>query len=301
MVLVGMVLPAIAVPESEDAIFLAGDADWLGTRATLRVLERDTNRRTDQGLRYADLHRARMIELTRFWCQDKTPEFTINWNYEAEGGKLFLGEFSITCQFAEQMFQAIGPGASERRTITQWRKDRREFVQTLNLETANQVRKFLSLTKPLQPRCSVTLLCPGDRLDPVSRISIPLQSASGCSGVLTAAKSKLEQTKGVSVERTDSTSIANLYQGFPVNRPMRYIFRLAGQGANQVVRSPDFLKQVSRDIMTKCESVSSVTFSVLRSDELRTFGLVRGETVEEFKCIESESTAKLKWGYVACL
>jgi hypothetical protein len=293
-------IPATAVPTAQLSIFLAGSADWLGTRATLRVSDLDTTRRIAPGLRQSELHLARMLELTRFWCQDRRPEFTVNWNYEADGGKLFLGEYSISCQFAERMFQDLGPGPSERRTITQWRKDRREFVQTLNLEATGKVEQFLSLIKGLKPHCTATLLCPGDRLNLVSRTPISSSSVA-CTNTLTAAKTKLEQMQGVSVARMQSTSIAQLYANFPAKRPMRYIFQLAGQGTAQVVRSPSILKQVSQDIMTKCESVSSVTFSVVRSEELRIFGLVRSNVVEEFKCIQSEPSEKLNWGYVVCL
>lgn len=92
-------------------------------------------------------------------------------------------------------------------------------------------------------------------------------------------------------------------QDHPTNRSLGYSFALSGEGVVDVMSSKVFLTDVSTEIISNCKSISSVTFSQYKSDWINTYGLMKNEKIEPFKCISAGRGAerKLSWGKEICL
>jgi hypothetical protein len=154
---------ALQVPITQ--INFAGSGSLPLTTATFTVPDRNTTISAGQGLRRYDAHVAKMIELTQFWCQGRQPDFTVEWNYEADGGKVFMGQYPMTCRFAGNVFQTIGNGPRERVIISYRGNPRSETIQALDLKAA-KAKKFRNLVQTIKPQCIENLnICPGDSLE----------------------------------------------------------------------------------------------------------------------------------------
>ena len=119
-------------------------------------------------MRLYDAHIARMIEVTKAFCQEENrdPSFIVSWNYEAEDGKMFMGKFPLTCEFANNTFQSFGGGKQERVVVHHRGNAQAEMIETLDLQGQN-LTKFLTIVDQLKPQCieAGSRICPGDRLE----------------------------------------------------------------------------------------------------------------------------------------
>lgn len=129
--------------------------------ATFVVPDRDTTASAYGGsLRRYEVHIAKMIEITADqWCQ--RPNFEgVYWNYQAENGNLFMGQYYISCAAARNAVRVYGVGKPERTVIHQ-----RGNPQVVNIPVLNvygeKVPQFMQYVQTLKPRC-IENLCPGD-------------------------------------------------------------------------------------------------------------------------------------------
>lgn len=140
--------------------------DFNSRTATFRVPDRTTTTSIGDGLRLYEAHIGKMIELTNHFCQDREPKYIIYWNYEADEGRVFMGEFPLSCQFARETVQTFGMGATETVTINIRDTPIQETITTLSLDKTNS-QPFVTLVQTLVPQCidTVPKICPGDRLE----------------------------------------------------------------------------------------------------------------------------------------
>lgn len=309
-VLMGMgacAAPAIALPVPITQITFAGSGSLPFTTPTLVVPDADTTVSAGRGLRRYDAHLAKMVELTQYWCQNRKPDFRVDWNYEAENGRVFMGQFPIACRTASNIFRKIGTANTERLTFQYRGNPRSENIPVLDLR-GRRVGQFLDLAKSLKPQCieGAAKRCPGDRLKRSSRPERTPErsvesSAAQCNRAVLRAKNRLEQVKNVQVDRMRRYSLREIYSDAPADRPFSYGFGIRGNGADAVMNSPKFLTALTREIVSGCSDVSAVSFNVSESDWMVRYGLLKNGNVGEFTCLDPEPGLRPKWGTLICL
>lgn len=156
-----------AIPVTNAFIGIAGaGGDFSSRTATFRVPDKSTTKLVKDGLRLYDVHLAKMIEVTNDYCKDRESNYVIHWNYEAEDGKVFMGKYDLTCQFAKNTMKKFGTAAPESVTIDYAGNPETVKIATLNLNSKN-AKEFASLVQSIKPICieGTPKICPGDRLE----------------------------------------------------------------------------------------------------------------------------------------
>lgn len=110
-----------------------------------------------------DVHIAKMIEVTQYrWCSPRKGYKGVYFNYEADNGKVFMGQIYISCQLAARAFSEFGAGRAEQTAIyDRGNGPERIRIPVLDL-TGSKIGKFQTLVNSLKPTC-VGNTCPGDR------------------------------------------------------------------------------------------------------------------------------------------
>ena len=146
--------------------FAGSGGDFTSRTATFRVNDSTTVTPVGNGLRLYEMHLARMLEVSTHFCQDRMPDYQFYWNYEAEDGKVYMGQFSWTCQFAINTVEQFGSAETKKMTIHYVDNPIVEQIKVMNLDQQN-AQEFIDLVKTLEPQCidySPNNICPGDRL-----------------------------------------------------------------------------------------------------------------------------------------
>lgn len=161
--------PSVAngIPVTNAYINFAGaGGDFSSRTATFSVPDKDTTKLVKDGLRLYDIHLAKMIEVTNDFCKDQKSDYVVYWNYEAEDGKIFMGKYSLTCQFAKDTLKKFGTSATEKVTINHRGNPTTVKITTLNLNSKN-AKEFATLAQSIKPSCieANPKICPGDRLN----------------------------------------------------------------------------------------------------------------------------------------
>jgi hypothetical protein len=147
--------------------FAGAGGDFNNRTVTMQVPESSTVETLDNGLRLYDAHIARMIEVTEYWCHetDRAANYTIFWNYEADSGKIFMGEYPITCQFADSTFTTFGSSQTEKITIHHRGNPTTVTIPTLDLN-GSTAEHFINLSLSIEPQCIEVgrdRICPGHK------------------------------------------------------------------------------------------------------------------------------------------
>ena len=156
-----------AIPVTNAYIGIAGaGGDFSSRTATFVVPDKSTTQVVKYGLRLYDLHVAKMIEVANDYCKDRENSYVIHWIYEAEDGKVFMGKYDLTCQFAKNTMKKFGTAAPESVTIDYAGNPETVKIATLNLNSKT-AKEFASLVQSIEPTCieGTPKICPGDRLE----------------------------------------------------------------------------------------------------------------------------------------
>lgn len=159
-------LSASAIPVSNAYINFAGaGGDFSSRTGTFRAKESTTITPVKDGLRIYETHLAKMIEVSENFCKDREPNYKFYWNYEADQGKIFMGQFTWTCQFAHDTFKKFGTAGKEKIVIHYVDNPQNETISVLNLIGKN-AQEFINLVKTIKPQCIdyTPKICPGDQL-----------------------------------------------------------------------------------------------------------------------------------------
>jgi hypothetical protein len=129
-----------------------------------------------------------------------------------------------------------------------------------------------------------------------------------CKKAVANAKTRLQTIPNVLIEQVWTRNNSDAYANLPQGRPIEYIFYLTGPkrkgnivetGIKNLENSPQFMKNISQDIISKCGSVSAVTFgSVLAPGCGMTFGLMDDGKIKAFEDVDVPRP--LKWGETFC-
>ncbi|MFM7446978.1 MAG: hypothetical protein ACKO24_00065 [Leptolyngbyaceae cyanobacterium] len=145
--------------------FAGAKGNFSARQATFRVPDRTPTTPVKNGLRSYEIHLAGMIEVTHWFCRYQKPDYTLYWHYEANNGKIFMGQYALSCQTARQIAATIGLGPTERVTLHNQGRVNQAMIPSLNLTGRNRWR-FQAIVAQLKPECSETTppVCPGDQL-----------------------------------------------------------------------------------------------------------------------------------------
>ncbi len=163
---VGSSVTAIPVPNANISFAGAG-GDFSSRTATFTVPDVTTVTPVENGLRLYEVHLAKMIEVSENFCKDRDDDYIINWNYEANQGKIFMGEFSLSCEFARETLQNFGTSGTETVIISHRGNPVSETISTLDINQKN-APEFINLVhSSMKPSCidMTPKICPGDRLE----------------------------------------------------------------------------------------------------------------------------------------
>lgn len=133
----------------------------------------------------------------------------------------------------------------------------------------------------------------------------PTLDVKQCTQAVSGAKLRLQKVNKlqlVSIKKIKATQSA--YINYPTNRPFLYSIIMNGSGGENIMNSPQSMREISAQIINRCPSVSAVIFGIDQTDWGEMLGLVKNEKIEEFKCIEPRggvSKLKLNWGTRLCI
>ncbi len=131
------------------------------------------------------------------------------------------------------------------------------------------------------------------------------QPARTCTQAKASAQRRLTALRNLTV-RTQTRSIASDYPDHPVGRPNSHGLIMRGRAAESVLQSPQMMTAIATDIITACETVSMVTFSLDGSGWFLNIGLLPGGTIGGFRCAEEvgvqpgSGVDRLSWGLQYC-
>lgn len=129
-----------------------------------------------------------------------------------------------------------------------------------------------------------------------------------CRKAVNNAKSRLQNIPNVLIEDVYTKEISNA--DAPTGRPTEYIFyltppirngRKVETGINNLANSPQLMKNLSQNIISKCSSVSLVSFGTTEAPGCGiSFGLMQDGTVKQFEYVDPFDARPLKWGETTC-
>jgi hypothetical protein len=128
---------------------------------TLQVPDIGTGKPAYGGrLRIYDVHIAKMVEVTDFYCTEGRLEAArpVNWRYFAGGGRTQMGTFQLTCGLARDLAIAYGMGKSEPTTVDEFYRQKARQVDpkvleipTLNIRGDGKITSWLRFTNNFKP------------------------------------------------------------------------------------------------------------------------------------------------------
>jgi hypothetical protein len=130
----------------------------------------------------------------------------------------------------------------------------------------------------------------------------PTSTSQDCATTVLDARNTLEQGRDVTVGDIRIANISTFYANYPEGRPMSYRFKLRGSAVEDIMRSPQLMTMLSKDIIEHCDTVGKVSFNPDQTDWEESYGLLGQGIVGEFRCVEpgSRSGSSLAWGYNIC-
>lgn len=123
-----------------------------------------------------------------------------------------------------------------------------------------------------------------------------------CQSEIEAAAKMIEDGRNVRVLDVTQRDFSDRYsEGYPSEASFSLDFRMEGRAAADIMHSPQFMNNISANIIESCQSVSLVEFSVSQTDWASVYGLIDG-SVLPFSCIGSgDYTGEISWGERICL
>ena len=120
-----------------------------------------------------------------------------------------------------------------------------------------------------------------------------------CQAAIDNSKSEVANISGIGLNKSSKNDISSIYQDIPKERSSEYKFTVGGRGGKNIMYSPVFMTDISKNIIENCNNIGSVQFEVDQTDNRIAYGLVK-DSVKKFDCTASKDNSKLKWGQVSC-
>ena len=126
--------------------------------------------------------------------------------------------------------------------------------------------------------------------------------SSQCQAAINQGKTKVADVVNIGFNQASENDIGNNYEGIPKQRSTQYQFTVGGRGGTNIMYSPVFMSDISKNIISNCNQIGSVKFEVNQTDNRVAYGLI-DDSVKKFECIApapGSKTSKLKWGQISC-
>ena len=120
-----------------------------------------------------------------------------------------------------------------------------------------------------------------------------------CQAAIDKGKSKVASVSGIGINKSNNNDISSIYENIPKERSSQYQFTVGGSGGKNIMYSPVFMSDISKNIISNCNNIGSVKFEVDQTDNRIAYGLVN-DSVKKFDCTAPTDKSKLKWGQVSC-
>ena len=113
-----------------------------------------------------------------------------------------------------------------------------------------------------------------------------------CQAAISQGKSKVANVVNIGFNQSSEKDISNIYQSLPKERSTQYQFIVGGRGGTNIMYSPVFMGDISKNIISNCNQIGSVKFEVNQTDNRVAYGLI-DDSVKKFECISpSAKTAR---------
>ena len=133
----------------------------------------------------------------------------------------------------------------------------------------------------------------------------PTQKKILCQVAIARAKTTFEKVKMKVILTSQYKQVSSGRNDYPETRPLGFVFRYIPNGNYQNYdKSNAWQKKIASDIISNCESISSVMFGIHKTDEQVEYGLMKNGKVETFECIDPyqfRERITVRWGQRACL
>ena len=136
-------------------------------------------------------------------------------------------------------------------------------------------------------------------LSPIQVKSQSGRTIDNCNAALVAAEKRITEGRNIDVT-TSVIDVSIRYEDYPTGRPVGYAFNMRGNGTENILNSPQFMKAISTNIIQNCPTVSMVIFGLAETDEDSTYGLIDDKNIEPFTCV-APGNRRDPWGYATCL
>ncbi|WP_211517655.1 hypothetical protein [Geitlerinema sp. PCC 9228] len=140
------------VPITNIAAYISSEDGYI--LAYLSVPDKDTTVPVGNGLRHYDIHIAKMFEITHYECLDNQRRGNsvvgLEWNYQANNGKIDMGDFRIRCSLAQDIVDAYGLGEPETTEILYYRAQNTVDFPTLDL-SGSKAQRWQEFTTNFTP------------------------------------------------------------------------------------------------------------------------------------------------------
>ena len=120
-----------------------------------------------------------------------------------------------------------------------------------------------------------------------------------CQAAIDESKSEVANISGIGVNKSSKNDISSIYQNLPKKRSSEYKFTVGGRGGKNIMYSPVFMTDISKNIIENCNNIGSVKFEVDQTDNRIAYGLVKN-SVKKFDCTSATDKSKLEWGQISC-
>ncbi|MBX2862237.1 MAG: hypothetical protein KTR27_01675 [Leptolyngbyaceae cyanobacterium MAG.088] len=134
----------------------------------------------------------------------------------------------------------------------------------------------------------------------VSKQSTPAQEQ--CKAALASVVTSLEEGRDVKVADISASNLSEIYQGYPSGLQLGVTLALDGGAADNVMNSPQFMTNISAQLIDQCQGVGLVKFNRYYTDWNESFGLIDGSVTQFSQCVEPRVGGRyLEWGQRYCL
>lgn len=151
----------------------------------------------------------------------------------------------------------------------------------------------------------VSILCPITSASANRSTVVPKQSTSAqqqCEDVLAGVVGSIQEGRDAQVADIAASNLSEIYRGYPAGVEVGVTLALDGSAADDVMNSPQFMTNISAQLINGCQGVGLVKFNRYYTDWNESFGLIDDSISQFSQCVEpGEGGRYLEWGQRYCL
>lgn len=133
---------------------------------------------------------------------------------------------------------------------------------------------------------------------------IPKQSTTEqqCKDTLTSVVGSIQDGRDAQVADISASNLSEIYRGYPSGVELEVTVALDGRDADNIMNSPQFMTNISTQLIDGCQGVGLVKFNRYYTDWNESFGVIDGTVSQFSQCVApSGGRQYLEWGQRYCL